>query len=261
MRPVLTTLYSLSLLASLASAASMTWKGEISDSNCAISHQKVTQVHPSLNNRSCTLACVGDGAKFVFVSDGKIFKIANQNLPALTANAGYTVQLTGDLKDDAITVSKVAFLENTARKPAPNFTLLDSNGAKVTLASLKGKVVLLNFWATWCGPCQVEIPWFVEFNKTYKARGLAVVGVSMDEDGWKSVKPYLATKKIDYPIVVGTEDVAKSYGGVDSLPSTFIIDRDGKIAFSHSGLVGKDTYETEIRSLLDGGKVTVAAAH
>ena len=80
----------------------------------------------------------------------------------------------------------------------------------------------------------------------------------MDEDGWKSVKPYLATKKIDYPIVVGTEDVAKAYGGVDSLPSTFIIDRDGKIAFAHSGLVGKDTYETEIRSLLEGDK---PAAH
>jgi peroxiredoxin len=256
------TLWTLSLLASLAAfahAAPVTLKGEISDSNCAISHQKVTQVHPSLNNRSCTLACVGDGAKFVFVSDGKVLKIANQDLPALTANAGYTVQLTGDLKDDAITVSKIAFLENTARKPAPNFTLLDSNGAKVTLASLKGKVVLLNFWATWCGPCQVEIPWFIEFNKTYKARGLAVVGVSMDEDGWKSVKPYLATKKIDYPIVIGTEDVAKAYGGVDSLPSTFIIDRDGKIAFSHTGLVGKDAYEKEIRSLLEGGKATVAA--
>jgi peroxiredoxin len=263
MKPVFRSLCTLSLLVSLAGlvpAASMTWKGEISDSNCAISHQKVTQVHPSLNSHSCTLACVGDGAKFVFVSDGKVFKIANQDLPALTANAGYTVQLTGDLKDDAITVSKITLLENTARKPAANFTLLDSNGAKVTLASLKGKVVLLNFWATWCGPCQVEIPWFVEFNKTYKARGLAIVGVSMDEDGWKSVKPYLATKKIDYPIVVGTEDVAKAYGGVDSLPSTFMIDRDGKIAFSHSGLVGKDTYETEIRSLLEGGKVAVAAA-
>jgi peroxiredoxin len=264
MKSVLRTLYTLSLLASLASfapAAPVTLKGAISDSNCAISHQKVTQVHPSLNNRSCTLACVGDGAKFVFVSDGKIFKIANQDLPALTANAGYTVQLTGDMKDDAITVSKVVLLENTARKPAANFTLLDSNGAKVILASLKGKVVLLNFWATWCGPCQVEIPWFIEFNKTYKARGLAIVGVSMDEDGWKSVKPYLATKKIDYPIVVGTEDLAKAYGGVDSLPSTFIIDRDGKIAFAHTGLVGKDTYETEIRSLLEGGKVAVAAAH
>jgi peroxiredoxin len=258
------TVCTLSLLASLAGfapAASVTLKGEISDSNCAISHQKVTQVHPSLNSHSCTLACVGDGARFVFVSDGKIFKIANQDLPALKADAGYTVQLTGDLKDDTVTVSNLILVQNHDRKPAPNFTLLDSNGAKLTLASLKGKVVLLNFWATWCGPCQVEIPWFIEFNKTYKARGLAVVGVSMDEDGWKSVKPYLAAKKIDYPIVVGTDDTAKAYGGVDSLPSTFIIDRDGKIAFSHTGLVGKDTYETEIRSLLEGGKVAVAAAH
>jgi peroxiredoxin len=143
---------------------------------------------------------------------------------------------------------------------APDFSLESIDGKTVKLSDLRGKAVLLNFWATWCGPCKIEIPWFIEFNKTYKARGLAVVGVSMDEDGWKSVKPYLATKKIDYPIVVGTEDVAKAYGGVDSLPSTFIIDRDGKIAFSHSGLVGKDTYETEIRSLLEGGKVAVAAA-
>jgi peroxiredoxin len=262
MKPVLRTLYTLSLAASLgglAPAAPVTLKGEISDSTCNLSHAKVTQVHPSLNSHSCTLACVQDGAQFVLVNDGKVIKIANQDLPALKANAGYTVQLTGDLKDGAITVSKIILVQNHDRKPAANFTLLDSNGAKVTLASLKGKVVLLNFWATWCGPCQVEIPWFVEFNKTYKARGLAVVGVSMDEDGWKSVKPYLATKKIDYPIVVGTEEVAKAYGGVDSLPSTFIIDRDGKIAFSHSGLVGKDTYDSEIRSLLEGGKVAVAA--
>jgi len=147
----------------------------------------------------------------------------------------------------------------SATRPAPDFTLPSAAGQNLRLQEQRGRVVMLNFWATWCGPCQVEIPWFVEFNKTYKARGLAIVGVSMDEDGWKSVKPYLATKKIDYPIVLGTEDVAKSYGGVDSLPSTFIIDRDGKIAFSHTGLVGKDTYETEIRSLLDGGKVAVAA--
>ncbi|MEO8052505.1 MAG: TlpA disulfide reductase family protein [Acidobacteriota bacterium] len=257
MKSVLKTVTVLSMLASLASfvpAAPITLKGEISDSNCALSHQKVTQVHPSLNSHSCALACVRDGAKFVFVSDGKVLKIANQDLPALQANAGYTVQVTGDMKDDAITVSKVVLLENHDREPAANFTLTDSNGAKITLASLKGKVVLLNFWATWCGPCQIEIPWFIEFNKVYKSRGLAVVGVSMDEDGWKSVKPYLAAKKIDYPIVIGTEDVAKAYGGIDSLPSTFMIDREGKIAFAHNGLVGKDTYEMEIRSLLGGGK-------
>jgi peroxiredoxin len=159
----------------------------------------------------------------------------------------------------ALTLLTAILLVSAPGKPAPSdLSLTNMTGEKVHLKDLRGKSVVVNFWATWCGPCQIEIPWFVEFNKTYKARGLAVVGVSMDEDGWKSVKPYLAAKKIDYPIVVGTEDTAKAYGGIDSLPSTFIIDRDGKIAFSHSGLVGKDTYETEIRSLLDGGK---PAAH
>src|SRR5512141_1216289 len=103
-----------------------------------------------------------------------------------------------------------AAAEHLDRKPAANFTLTDANGAKVALADYKGKVVLLNFWATWCGPCKVEIPWFVEFNKTYKDRGLVVVGVSLDDDGWKSVKPYLAEKKIDYTVVVGNDAVSKS---------------------------------------------------
>jgi len=108
----------------------------------------------------------------------------------------------------------------------------------------------------------VEIPWFIEFNKTYKARGLAVVGVSMDEDGWKSVKPYLATKKIDYPIVVGTEKSPKPTEAW--IPCLHVHDRPRRQdRFSHSGLVGKDTYDTEIRSLLDGSKPAgkSAAAH
>ena len=148
--------------------------------------------------------------------------------------------------------------EHLDRKPAANFTLADVNGAKVSLADYKGKVVLLNFWATWCGPCKVEIPWFIEFNKTYKDRGLVVVGVSLDDDGWKSVKPYLAEKKIDYTVVVGNDAVSKSYGDVDSLPTTFIIDRDGRIAFMHTGLVGRDMYEAEIRSLLGGDQRAAA---
>src|SRR5689334_6911615 len=110
------------------------------------------------------------------------------------------------------------------RKAAPEFALKDSSGKIVKLSDYKGKVVLLNFWATWCGPCKIEIPWFKEFNRTYKDRGFAVVGVSLDDDGWKSVKPYLAEKKIDYTVVVGNNQVSKSYGDVESLPTTFIID-------------------------------------
>jgi cytochrome c biogenesis protein CcmG/thiol:disulfide interchange protein DsbE len=96
------------------------------------------------------------------------------------------------------------------RKAAPAFTLKDSTGAALRLSDHKGKIVLLNFWATWCGPCKVEMPWFVEFERTYKDRGFDVIGVSMDEDGWISVKPYLATHKINYPVVIGNDQLAAS---------------------------------------------------
>jgi len=164
----------------------------------------------------------------------------------LTASVLAVVGCTTSPKGATATAGK------PAQKAAANFSLKDANGAQVALADYKGKVVLLNFWATWCGPCKVEIPWFVEFNKAYKDRGFAVVGVSLDDDGWRSVKPYLAEKRIDYTVVVGDDLVSKSYGGVDSLPTTFIIDQNGKIAFVHMGLVGKDTYEKEIWSLLGG---------
>jgi peroxiredoxin len=147
-----------------------------------------------------------------------------------------------------------ATTKNLERKTAASFSLLDANGARVALSDYKGKVVLLNFWATWCGPCKIEIPWFIEFNSAYKDRGFAVVGVSMDDDGWKSVKPYIAEKKIEYTVILGNSQVSKSYGDVDSLPTTFIIDRDGRIAFVHMGLVGRDTYEKEIQSLFGASK-------
>jgi peroxiredoxin len=138
------------------------------------------------------------------------------------------------------------------RKIAPDFTLKNSNGSSVKLSEYKGKVVLLDFWATWCGGCKVEIPWFMEFAEKHKRSGLAVVGVAMDEDGWKLVKPYLKEKKVNYPVVIGNEALAKQYG-VDSLPMTLLIDRDGKVAASHIGLVDKQKFEDEIRVLLQDG--------
>ena len=137
------------------------------------------------------------------------------------------------------------------RKPAPDFTLKDANGQTVKLSDYKGKVVLLNFWATWCGPCALEIPWFEQFQQDYRSKGFEVVGVSMDEEGWKAVKPYIAEKKINYRIVLGNDSVGELYGGVDSLPTTFIIDREGRFAFPpHVGLAGKNEYLSEIQSLL-----------
>ena len=120
------------------------------------------------------------------------------------------------------------------RKQAPDFILKDVNGASAKLSDYKGKVVLLDFWATWCGPCKIEIPWFMEFEQTYKDRGFAVVGVSMDEDGWDVVKPYIQTRKINYRILLGNDQVGQLYGGVESLPTTFLIDRSGRIAKVHA---------------------------
>lgn len=137
------------------------------------------------------------------------------------------------------------------RQAAPNFQVKDANGAVVTPAEYKGKVVLLNFWATWCGPCKAEIPWFQEFDSKLKDRGFAVLGVSMDEEGWDVVKPYIAERKITYRMVIGSEEMSTMYGGIESLPTTFIIDKDGKIAAIHTGLVSKATYQKEIEDLLD----------
>jgi peroxiredoxin len=139
---------------------------------------------------------------------------------------------------------------HTDRKPAPAFTLQDANGASVKLADYKGKVVLLNFWATWCGPCAMEIPWFTEFQQQYKSRGFEVLGVSMDDDGWSVVKPYLSEHKINYRVVLGNDSVGQLYGGVDSLPTSFLIDQQGRVAYVHVGLVAKSDYLNEIQNLL-----------
>jgi peroxiredoxin len=148
--------------------------------------------------------------------------------------------------------AKAAVKPEKDRKAAPEFTLKDANGQTVHIADYKGKVVLLDFWATWCAPCKVEIPWFMEFEQQLKDRGFAVLGVSMDEDGWPAVKPYIQTLKVNYRVVLGTEQVGELYGGVDSLPTTFLIDRQGKIASIHIGLSrGKEDFRNDIVQLLD----------
>ena len=154
--------------------------------------------------------------------------------------------------------SKVTVKPDSQRKAAPEFSLKDVDGRNVNLSDYKGKVVLLNFWATWCGPCKIEIPWFVDFEQKYKDRGFAVLGVAMDEEGWNVVKPYLSQSKINYRVVMGNDSIATLYGGVDSLPTTFILDKDGKIASTHIGLVSKSDYENEIDQLLQSSRRTAA---
>ena len=135
-------------------------------------------------------------------------------------------------------------------KGAPDFSLLDSNGATLKLSDYRGKVVLLDFWATWCHGCRTEIPWYMEFENKYKDKGLAVIGVSMDT-GWNTVKPFMAKEKMNYPVVLGSDGLMEHYGS-HSMPATYLIDREGRIADYHIGVVNKDQFESEIKKLLAG---------
>src|SRR5207253_10207488 len=127
------------------------------------------------------------------------------------------------------------------RKPAANFALQDASGTTAKLKSYRGKVVLLDFWATWCTGCKQEIPWFSEFQRTYGSKGFAVVGVSLDEGGWNVVKPFLAETHVPYRMLLGDDATAQRYG-IQNLPDTFLIDRHGRVAAAYiAGLVDKDT--------------------
>jgi len=175
-------------------------------------------------------------------------------LPALLA--GLLVVTACESTGSAIAAVK----KEKDRRPAPDFTLKDSMGRPVKLSDYKGKVVLLNFWATWCGPCKIEIPWLIAFEQQYKEQGFAVLGVSMDEEGWEVVKPYVEQSKINYRIVIGDDMTAQLYGGVDSLPTSFMLDRQGRIASTHTGLVSKSTFENDIKTLLGPAPSTSSAA-
>lgn len=169
----------------------------------------------------------------------------------LVPGCSTTSKILGDLMEDrALGDAKPSVKPDKDRKSAPDFELKDANGHTVRLSDYRGKVVLLDFWATWCGPCKVEIPWFQEFERQNKDKGFAVLGVAMDEDGWDVVKPFAQYMKINYRLVIGNESIAEKFGGVDALPTTFLIDREGKIAAVHVGLSGKRDFEDGIRELL-----------
>jgi thiol-disulfide isomerase/thioredoxin len=142
---------------------------------------------------------------------------------------------------------------------APDATFKDLDGQDVTLASLKGKVVVLNFWATWCEPCQVEIPWMIDLQRKNADKGFTILGAAMDDEGKSVVEPYVQKTEFDvdgeklkmnYPIVLGTDDLASKFGGLIGLPTTIVITRDGKIAKRFIGLANRDQLEKKIHELL-----------
>jgi cytochrome c biogenesis protein CcmG/thiol:disulfide interchange protein DsbE len=136
------------------------------------------------------------------------------------------------------------------RKPAADFALRDADGKTAMLGQYRGKVLLLDFWATWCTGCKQEIPWFVDFQKKFGADRLAVVGVSLDEGGWNVLKPFLAQHPIPYRIVLGDDATAKKFG-IESMPDTFLIDRQGRVAAAYvAGIVDRANMEANLPALI-----------
>ncbi len=138
-----------------------------------------------------------------------------------------------------------------ARQAAANFNLKTLDGRTIQLSALKGKVVLLDFWATWCPPCRQEIPHFKELYTQYHSKGLEVIGVALDEGGEKDVAPFAQQNQINYPLsATGSQELAQAYGGIRGIPTTFLIDKQGRIAQKYIGYQDKEVFEKEIQALL-----------
>lgn len=150
----------------------------------------------------------------------------------------------------------------TKSSEAPDFTLESLDGKSMRLSDLRGKAVLLNFWATWCGPCKIETPWLVELQNQYGHDGLQVVGVEMGDDGKDEITKFMKDMGMNYPVLIGKEAVGEAYGGVPALPETFFIGRDGKIVDKIIGLKGRSEIEDSIKKALDtpSGNAPAAAA-
>ena len=136
------------------------------------------------------------------------------------------------------------------KQKAPNFSLKTADGKVIELAKLKGKVVVVNFWATWCAPCRAEIPDFIKVYDQYKLKGLEIVGIALDEDGWNAVKSFINKMRINYPIVLGNANIARLYGGIQGIPTTFIIDKNGYIVDWQVGMLSRQALEQKLKPLL-----------
>jgi|SRR5579864_7953044 len=144
-------------------------------------------------------------------------------------------------------------------KPAPDFSLESLDGKSMKLSDFRGKAVLLNFWATWCSPCKIEMPWFVELQKQYGPQGLQIVGVAMDDASKEDIAKFAKDMGVNYPILIGKEAVGDQYGGVPALPETFFIGRDGKFVDKIIGLKGKGDIEEAIKKTLNTQPATSQA--
>lgn len=169
--------------------------------------------------------------------------------------------------DAAASSSEIAADESNSTplngKIAPGFTLRDLNGNKVSLSSYKGRPLVVDFWATWCGPCKVEIPWFEKLRDQYASQGLEIIGVSADQldkddpeklfTEKRDISDFVQKMHMNYPILIDAESIEDSYGGLDALPTTFFIDKNGKIVASTVGLAPRDEIEDDIKRAIGSG--------
>jgi cytochrome c biogenesis protein CcmG/thiol:disulfide interchange protein DsbE len=147
-------------------------------------------------------------------------------------------------------------------KPAPDFTLQDLNGNKVSLDAYQGKALLINFWATWCGPCKLETPWLVELSDEYAGKGFVILGIDAEDDevtpddkaGWAKdralVARFVKQERMPYPVLMGGDSISKTYGGLDAMPTSFWVDRTGKVIAAQMGITSKDDMESKIKTAL-----------
>ncbi len=152
------------------------------------------------------------------------------------------------------------YLSPLQGKAAPDFTLEDLNGKRLSLADYKGKALLINFWATWCAPCKIETPWLIELRNQYAAQGFEILGVSMDDldrddpaklsGEKKEIAHFVQQMKMPYPVLIGGDSISKPYGGLDDLPTSFFVDRNGTVVAAQLGLTSKDEIEAKIKKSL-----------
>jgi cytochrome c biogenesis protein CcmG/thiol:disulfide interchange protein DsbE len=164
-----------------------------------------------------------------------------------------------DLTYRGIGIASVRNSKTTRSTEPPDFTLPDLDGRDVSLGQFKGKVVLINFWATWCGPCRIEIPWFVELQDKYAGRGFTVIGIAMNDEEKAAVAPFVRSERfavngvplpVNYPILLGTDAAAQRFGGLLGVPTSVLISKEGKVVKREDGLINYEELDKAIASQL-----------
>ena len=201
-----------------------------------------------------TLTLISLSASLIFVVG------CSKNEPVLTADGTVAAsEAVDDVASDVASTAQVGNEANTMAKrvsdlpilgASPEWELKRIDGTTMSSAELAGKVVVIDFWATWCPPCRDEIPGYIEMQKELEAKGLVIVGVSLDQKGPGVVEKFAQQFKINYPLVMGDEGVVKAFGGIEAIPTTFLIDRDGQVRHRKVGMMHRSDYEPLVKSLL-----------